>query len=689
MTPETTDDEQARAAETLRAFDAAQRLDADFAHLRTWDRSSGPDPYELAPLPGSSHMVGALRGADSIVVLDGAMNEVQRLPAPASPIALAVAEDGAIHVAGELGRHLARFVWKDGKLVPAGLWNLDDIRGVRGMAAGRGGWVYVAEEREGRLIALRLEHRGAVDRVADRRDIGKCRGPVRVARVGERLLANCLLDHRLNIYRLEASGVPSDAPPDVIVHDGPMWSFAAAPTDAGLLIAAGGVEDHPLDRTIGAFGYIDSFLYLYRLDDGARPVRREAAINLSELGVVTPKAIALRAEPLAVTVAGYGSDKLIELSFPAGTASAPLVHTEDFVPGANAVIAVDGEQFAFPNPLLDAWVVAKPGAAPLVFPVAGPRSLHGTDRDAGLSVPSPLDPRVRIGEALFFTTWMAPFNHAEGALSRFTCETCHYEGYVDGRTHHTGREAIHAVTKPLLGLFNNRPHFSRALDPDLTAVVFNEFRVAGAKSGHDPWFALSVREVPWIERLGATDAMLSPVALRQALMSFLIAFQHRPNPGVVERSRWSERERRGAELFRDRCETCHEARLASDLPQSRAPFEQWEHLVMSPSGAIVWAKDVHEKTGVIPYVHEKGARIPSLRRLYKKHPYFTNGSADTLDDVVARARFLPEGFRHDATSNAGFAATPLDSARSGDSAAAESQLDDPSRRALLDFLQLL
>ena len=74
----------------------------------------------------------------------------------------------------------------------------------------------------------------------------------------------------------------------------------------------------------------------------------------------------------------------------------------------------------------------------------------------------------RMGEVLFFTTLISPHNSARGPLSRFTCETCHFEGYVDGRTHHTGRKDVRATTKPLLGLFNNRPHFSRALDRDLS-----------------------------------------------------------------------------------------------------------------------------------------------------------------------------------------------------------------------------
>ncbi|MET0592302.1 MAG: hypothetical protein ABW133_06365 [Polyangiaceae bacterium] len=721
-------DEQTIAAEHLRAFDAERRNVADFGHLPTWDRVSGPDPYAVVRI-SASRLAGILRGDDAIVVLDEAMHELARAAAPASPVAITKGDDGALFVAGEFASALDRFVWRDEKLEPAGRWDLGEIRAVRGLAAGAGDWIYVAEEAESRLLALRLEPRVAVahrfaatsaaaahaaatstvtphsaaphsagfpspapGRIVESREIAACRGPVRLLRVADRLIANCLLDHRLLVHRLDASGAPRVEPPVVMQHDGPIWGFDARATSTGLLIAAGGVEDHPLDRTIGAFGYIDSFLDLYRIDAVGAVVHREASINLSERGVVTPKAIALQTEPLAVTVAGYGSDRLLTLSFPAGTGAPPAIDARPFLPGANAVEALEGG-LVFANPLLDAWVVARPGAAPVVVsapgivsasspgpPIAASRAAH---LDAGTAVAAN---EPKLGEALFFTTLMAPFNTSDGALSRFTCETCHFEGYVDGRTHHTGRDDVHAVTKPLLGLFNNRPHFSRALDPDLTAVAFNEFRVAGAKSGHDPWFSISSREAPWLEQIGYNGANLSPETLRRALMAFLIAFQHRPNPAVIGRTHFTDEERRGAELFRDRCETCHEARLASDQPATRVAFERWESLVMAREGPLVWGKDVYAQTGIVPYVHEKGARIPSLRRLYKKHPYFTNGSADSLDDVLARARFLPSGFAHDVPSPA----AESSNAREPDkNAVAENQLDDLSRRALLGFLKLL
>src|SRR5262249_49814770 len=106
-------------------------------------------------------------------------------------------------------------------------------------------------------------------------------------------------------------------------------------------------------------------------------------------------------------------------------------------------------------------------------------------------------------------------------------------------------------------------------------------------------------------------------------------------------------------VFRERCASCHAARLVTDRPDSAVPFADWERLVMSPAGAIVWARDTREQTGVVPYVHPEGTRVPSLRRLYRKRPYFTNGSSPDLPSVLARARMTPDGFLHDAAPGTG------------------------------------
>ena len=69
-----------------------------------------------------------------------------------------------------------------------------------------------------------------------------------------------------------------------------------------LLLAVGGIEDHPLDRSGGSFGFIDSFLFVYRVERGAKAAERLQAVNVGELGVVTPKALRIEAHE----VLGHG-----------------------------------------------------------------------------------------------------------------------------------------------------------------------------------------------------------------------------------------------------------------------------------------------------------------------------------------------------------------------------------------------
>ncbi len=645
----------------LHTFEESRRAATDFRTLPPSDRARGPDPYGIRALPASAapaRFAGLLRGRDAVVLLDASLHEIDRAPTAASPSGIAVSAAGEIFVVGEQSPGIHRYRVASGRLRSSGMIAADALA-LRDVAVGAEGVLYAVEERRGRLFSI--PQGGDEVRVLD-----AGAGAFRVARVGGRVLVDSLLDHTLVAYDVDARGFPREGDAITIHHDGPIWGFEAIDVGGDLVLAAGGVEDHPLDRSGGSFGYIDSFVFFYRIARSARVAERLAAINVSALGVVTPKALLLRAKDggFEARVTGYGSSPLLTITLgPPGSSALPTTTTTTLVPGIAAIAAGDGDTIVAASPLLDAWIGAADGAVVTV-----------PAEDPGEHLPSPT-PTSRLGEALFFTTAMAPWTSSEGPLSRFTCETCHFEGHVDGRIHHTGRGDVYATTKPLLGLFNNRPHFSRALDPDLTTVAHSEFRVAGANSDHDPWFGAQVSEQPWIRGLGVHDDELDPASLRRALMVFLMDFTPRPNPTAIDHAKLTPRERAGAEVFAQRCEGCHAARVIADEPASRVAPADWERLVLAREGAIVWGMNAYRKTGIEPYVHEKGARVPSLRRLYKKRPYFTNGSAKTLGDVLARARFGgANGFFHDRAPRAleGFEA-----------------LGDPEKDALAAFLDLL
>jgi hypothetical protein len=632
----------------LRVQEQQRRAATDFAAPPPSDVALGPDPYRIAALP-DGRLVGLLRGESAVVVLDPDGSERSRAAAPRSPGGLAVAPGGDVLVVGEAARELAHYRLRGDRLERVAALPVDAL-GLRDVALDPDGrTAYVVEDHDGRLLAVDLGHPG---RAPGPRELARCRGPIQVEAVAGYVAVDCLLDHAIEIRRGTAVAR--------IHHDGPIWRFALHPEpDGGLLIAAGGVEDHPLEREDGGFGYIDSYLYLYRLAPGAAQPVRLAAINSSELGVVTPKWLAFRDAPgaVSVTAAGYATPTLVTLTW-RDLAAAPAIARAELVPGtAAAALAGDGALIAA-NPLFDAWVVAR-GGPPRMVPVAGARPAR--------PLPS------RIGELLFFTTLMSPWNSAEGKLSRFTCETCHHEGYVDGRIHFTGRGRVFAATRPLLGLGNLRPYFSRALDPTMADMVHAEFRVANRHNGRDPWFALTRADVPWLDRVAGAPEQLSPEQLRAALMAFLADFTHRANPAAVGHARFTERERTGAAVFRARCAGCHAARLVADDPGSEVPFERWEPLVLSAAGPIVWSNTAYARTGVEPYVNDRGTRVAPLRRLYKKWPYFTSGSARSLGDLLDRFGWTPDATYHD-----GAPAGP-----------ALARLTADDRAAVLAFLDLL
>jgi mono/diheme cytochrome c family protein len=657
-----------RALASLREEETARRAKTDFERLAPSSRSLGASPYALLALAtggvmrsadaGAPRLAGLLRGDSRLVLLDGQLREHAAAPAPRSASSLAALPDGRLLVLGPLERRLARFAQAGGHLTEDGSVPLTNARVPRAV---------VADERSVVVADFARDTLGAAGAASVARaapapiDVSAptCRGPFRLALTSKFVGVLCLFDHAIALHERDQAGSPGREVAR-ITHDGPLWSFALLPEGEGLLVAAGGVEDHPLDRRDKAFGHVDSFAFLYRVSAGKVPERLHE-LNTAALGVVTPKSIALRRRGtgLVLSVLGYGSDRRLELDF-VGPSLEPRPKVLPSLPGCADAAVVDG-RLVCANALFDAWT-----------------ELSDSPRSIPVRSPLPGDPsgEERLGEALFFTTLMAPDATSEGKRSRFTCETCHFEGGTDGRVHHSGRDDIRVSTRPLLGLFNDAPHFSRARDPDLTAVCHNEFAVASRGNPVDPWFSLDPVRFPWILSLDASARELAPERLRGALLAFLARFSHEESPFALGRGAsvaFSAVERRGAASFRDRCASCHAPRLVADDAKSEVPFERWPELVLSASGPIVWARGDYAKVGVVPYVDPEGTRIPSLRRLYLKRPYLTRGSARTLDELLALVRFSDEALLH-----------------AGGEGRPELRALTPSERAdLLAFLELL
>jgi hypothetical protein len=576
----------------------------------------GADPLRLVRVGGG--LVGLLAGRDALVLLDEVLSEIDRAPAPPGACALAAGEAGELYAGGERSGEIFVYQVDGARLARAGTLAPPGLIGATALAAGAGR-IEIVDGAGERWLTLDRDGAPLAERRLDP-------GPARVVRDRGVTALVTAMGHRLLVR--DADGRERE-----VRHDGPLWDVALRP-GGELLIAVGGIEDAPLSRDDGAFGHLDSRLFFYAPDgDG---LRRRAEVDLSALDVVTPRA--LLAEPDRVTVAAAGSPGLASFTWPSAGAAPALVERRAVVPGTAALVRLASGALALANPLADAW-----------------------QRDDQL-IPVEADgrdPELRLGEALLTTTLIAPFNQSDGARSRFTCESCHPDGYADGRLHHTGRGDAYVTTRAIRGLFALRPYFSRGLDPDLAAVAENEFRVAN-RGQHDPHFSLALDEVPWLRALGVTTPTLSSEALRRALLRALLEWRHRPNPRLAGRTAFTAEERAGAAAFAALCATCHAPRLLADRPETELAPEAWEPLVFAGSGALAWSRPERMRTTPPPWVHPEGARVPSLRRLDLKRPYLVAGGAADLAELLARVRRFPDGaLLHDGDPPG---AAPLDAA---------------------------
>jgi len=455
----------------------------------------------------------------------------------------------------------------------------------------------------------------------------------------------------------------------IATFEGALFSLAARHDDGVLTMLVVGLEDEPLERSGGSFGHIDSYLYCLDVDNVGL-VRRRFALNLSELGIVVPKAVVFGGNANEAFVVGAGNGRVARLTIAANVTDR-MLETFDGLVGASDAIVV-GITLAITSPLVDA----------VAFIDVGP------SRDSGLRRVVPIvDPRrpsasslSRLGETLVFSTALAPEQSSDGPLSRFTCEACHNDGGVDGRVHHTGRidgegHDVVASTKPLRGLFQNAPLFSRAFDDTVGGMVHAEVNVGNANSPRSPWTSLVVSlEAPFVRDVvgDAFGDVIDPVTQRRGMLQFFADDAPRPLPEddtflTPTAADWS--------VFDARCLGCHQARRFTNDANSVTTSVLRDRLWRSRS--LVWASDTRIDVGVRPLVREGGARVSSLRGIVDKRPLLTNGSARDLPHLLERLR-VEDG--HDGVPAMVWHDGPLDRGQ---------PLNDDEQRALLRVLQTL
>ena len=131
----------------------------------------------------------------------------------------------------------------------------------------------------------------------------------------------------------------------------------------------------------------------------------------------------------------------------------------------------------------------------------------------------------------------------------------------------------------------------------------------------------------------AAEVVLSPAEVRAALAAYMARIPPEPSPFVAPgRRALAPAERRGLRLFRSSCAGCH--RLVGNSARENAiPPAALERRLLGGEVALTSPRRYEVGT---PVLGEGGNNPPSLRGVWDAAPYFSDGSARTLEEVLSR-----------------------------------------------------
>lgn len=611
-----------RAPRSLLAFAAAivASLAAAGGAARPAARAPVPHarPRALAFNAGDGLLYVALSTADRVVVVaPGSPPRLLRtVDVCRFPQAVASVPGGGALIGCRFDRGLRRLVPSGGgfvvQTVAPGL-----LAGARGLAVdARGRFAYVASPALGGVAVVSLETGAVVQELAT----GMSPRAIRlVAARGEpRLAVSNFIEHTVTFHRIGADGRLGAAVQTIRTAAPVLDVVATGGAQPSLWLLTH--EDRPVSRAHGPVEGLDSGIIRLDLTEvvadpgpGARPF-----VNLGDRTepVIELEAAAAGADgTLAVT--GAGSDNLL-LSAPGrpDLREATVVRV-----GANptAVAALPGGRFVTADRLSDT----------LTFVTAGGR-VEGV---LSVGEPSRTSP-AELGELLFYSRALVPHNSAAGPLSLYTCAACHADGDRDGRLHPAKQNRFFSTTLTCRGLATTAPFLRLGNQATLEVFADNIVSTHAQGAERDPaHFAdypvtLRVRdEVGWRART------LSPAELRAALAAYMRSIPPEPSPFVTPGARTLEPEaRRGLALFRERCAGCH--RLVGDSARGdRVPERRLEARLLAGQVALTAAGRMDVGT---PLLGEGGNNPPSLRGVWEAAPYFSDGSARTLEEALRR-----------------------------------------------------
>jgi mono/diheme cytochrome c family protein len=501
---------------------------------------------------------------------------------------------------------------------------------------------YVTSPATGGVNVISLAGAGVVQRLATGLGPRALRVVPAGALPGERralLLVSSFIDRKVTVHAIDEAGRPGAAL-QTIATEAPVLDLVVARASGTARPALWLLthEDRPLSRPARSVEGLDSGVLVFPargpgpsgapFDDPGSG--RRTFVNLSERApepVVELAAIARDDDTGALALVGTGTDNLLVGSAGATDPRAGTAVTVGAAPAAVVALPGPGARWVTADRLSDTLTfVGSSGAsrAPQVLATL----VVGTPERAS---------RAERGELMFYSRALTPRNVADGALSLYTCAACHDDGHVDGRRHPAKRNRFFSMTKTCRGLGTTAPYLSLGEPTTIDAFADNivATHAQGADESPDDYdrypVTLRVREA----RAGAgwKQIVLSADEVRAALASYMVRIPPEPSPFVAPGRRGlTSEERRGLALFREHCAGCHQ--LVGDTALGNLiPPQALERRLLAGQVALASARLYDVGT---PVLGKTGNNPPSLRGVWDAAPYFSDGSARTLDAVLAR-----------------------------------------------------
>jgi hypothetical protein len=363
-----------------------------------------------------------------------------------------------------------------------------------------------------------------------------------------------------------------------------------------------GPRPAPVRRPSGPVGGLGAVLEAWPLDGATSG--RELRVDLGAAGLIDPTALALFGDAVAVVATG---SRAVALHTP----GRPGLRRLEVGAGPSFALSLPDGRLVVPGRLDDRVHVVGGGAAASVL-------------DLGDGAAPTL---VELGELLFTERHLG-----EAGDGAHTCNSCHWDGGTDHRRHPGYREARWEQNRSLAGLGMVAPPFTAMQASTLSEAVDGlvEVLADGHGSGRTP------SRVPFRASLRGRPIELDEGEVRRALLHFLM---RRP----VERGPWRRPDgaftaeaRAGAALFLRDCASCHETSTGMRRRERvRGLAGLLGTLRRRP---LVFGAPVAVDVGVRPPLTPAGARVSPLLEPWRGGPYFSNGSAPSLDAVLRRSR---------------------------------------------------